>query len=110
MGSVPGDPESARLSNTKLQIAASIHESSMPRLPSITIVRSNASFKEINEVYHRLALHSHPNKNLPSREDTGKFQLLSEVYKPLSCTKKRSMYDSEVDVSLSRLICKQQKE
>lgn len=58
---------SARLSDTELQITAAVYETPAPWWQTITVVRSNASFKEMNEVYYRLALHSHPNRNLPNR-------------------------------------------
>lgn len=64
-------------------------------------VRSNAYFKEINEVCCKLPVRWHPNKNLPSKE-AETFRLLSEAYEVLPVAKNRSMYDFEVYITHSQ--------
>lgn len=49
-------------------------------------VRSDAYFKEINEVYCKLPVCWHPNKNLPSKE-AETIRLLTEAYEVLSVAK-----------------------
>ena len=59
-------------------------------------LQKNASEKEINKKFKKLAIQHHPDKNPDNQEEAkDKFAKIANAYETLSDTEKRRIYDAQ---------------